>query len=97
MIRHVVCYKFKDGSEENRNKAAEAFLSMKGVVPEVLDIEVGSDFLASARSFDFLLCVTLADRAALDAYQQNEYHCQKVKPVMHDLAEKSVSVDYVFD
>lgn len=94
MIKHVVCYKFSDGSEINRRRAENALLSMRGRVPEALSVEVGSDFLGSTRSFDLALIVTLENRDALESYQKNEFHCQKVKPVMHKLTEKSVSVDF---
>ncbi len=94
MIKHVVCYKFKDSSEENVRRAAEALCSMRGRVPEALSVEVGADFLSSARSYDLVLCVALENREALESYQSNEFHCRSVKPVMHELTEKSVSVDF---
>lgn len=94
MIKHVVCYKFKDSSEENVRRAAEALCSMRGRVPEALSVEVGADFLSSARSYDLVLCVVLKNREALESYQSNQFHCRSVKPVMHELTEKSVSVDF---
>jgi len=33
----------------------------------------------------------------LEEYQKNEFHCKEVKPVMHELTEKSLSVDFEFD
>ena len=49
MIKHVVCFKLKDNSPENCEKAKEVLLSMKGNVPLVRDIAVGLDFLHSLR------------------------------------------------
>lgn len=54
----------------------------------------GRRFLSSARSYDLVLCVALENREALESYQSNEFHCRSVKPVMHELTEKSVSVDF---
>lgn len=97
MIKHVVCFKLKDNSEEMKQKTKEVLLSMKGKVELLRDIEVGVDFLGSARSFDVILSVLLDDEAALDAYQQNQYHREVVKSHMHAVMENSVSVDYYVD
>ena len=97
MVKHIVCYKFKDNSRENLDRATEALLSMRFNVPQVLSVEAGADFVGSARSYDLALAVTLKSREDLEEYQKNEFHCKEVKPVMHELTEKSVSVDFEFD
>ncbi|HIU68475.1 MAG: Dabb family protein [Clostridiales bacterium] len=97
MIRHIVCFKLKDNSEEVCQKTKEILLSMKGRVPQVLDIEVGADFLHSPRSYDIILQVKLQDRDALDAYQNDPYHCGVVKKHMHAVQSASISVDYMLE
>ena len=92
MIKHIVCFKLKEG--EDVHKAAEILRSMKGKVPTALEIEVGEDFLKSERSYDIILQVTLKDRAALDEYQNDPYHCEVVKKHMHAVRQSSVAVDY---
>ena len=67
---------------------------MKGNVPEILDIEVGVDFLKSERSYDVILQVTVKDENALIDYQNDPYHCSVVKKYMHAVRESSVAVDY---
>ena len=47
----------------------------------VREIEVGADFLKSARSYDIILQVTLDDVQALDAYQEDPYHVDVVKNI----------------
>lgn len=94
MIKHIVCFKLKDNSKENCEKTAEILKSMKGRVDLLRDIEVGIDFLHSARSYDIILQVVLDDAKALDAYQQDEYHCSVVKKHMHSVMESSVAIDY---
>ena len=94
MVKHVVCFKFEN--EQKAEKAKEIFLSMIGRVPSALKIEVGVDFLHSARSYDVILMVELENREKLEEYQKDEYHCSVVKSYMHQNAEKSISVDYEF-
>ena len=93
MIKHIVCFKLKDNSPEQCEKAKEVLLSMKGNVPMIKDIEVGIDFLHSARSYDVILQVIL-EEGELDNYQNDPYHCDVVKKHMHAVRESSIAVDY---
>lgn len=94
MIKHIVCFKLKDNCEENCLKIAEILKSMKGNVPQLIDIEVGVDFLHSSRSYDIILQVTLDNADKLDEYQNDPYHCDVVKKHMHAVMESSVAIDY---
>ncbi len=96
MVKHVVCFKLKDSSPQAKTAAKERLLSMRGKVAVIKDIEVGTDFLGSARSYDVILQVTLENRSALEEYQNDSYHCSYVKPYMHEHRISSVSVDYEF-
>ena len=95
MIKHIVCFRLKDNSPENCEKAKEVLLSMQGNVPQLRDIKVGIDFLHSERSYDIILEVLLDDEAALESYQNDPYHCSVVKTHMHAVREASVAVDYI--
>ena len=86
MIKHIVCFKLADPTPANCQKAAE-----------VRGIEVGVDELRSGRSYDVILQVLLDDMAALDAYQQDPYHCGVVKEHMHAVAENSIAMDYTVE
>lgn len=94
MIKHIVCFKLKDNSEENVQKTAEILKSMDGKVDLIRDIEVGIDFLHSERSYDVILQVVLDDEKALEDYQNDEYHCSVVKKHMHAVRESSIAIDY---
>lgn len=85
MVKHIVCFKLKESNDDNKAAAKERLLSMKGKVPMMKDIEVGTDFLGSQRSYDIILQVTLENREALDEYQKDDYHCSYVKPYMHEI------------
>jgi hypothetical protein len=94
MIRHIVLFKLSDPTPELCAKTQEILLSMQGNVPLLRGIEVGVDFLHSGRSYDICLQVLLDDRQALDAYQEDPYHCGVVKKHMHAVAASSVAIDY---
>lgn len=94
MIKHVVCFKLIDNSEKQKLLAKEILLSMIGNVDSFINIEVGTDFLASARSYDICLTTTHNSKEDLQAYQFNPYHKNVVKPYMHAHVIASVSVDY---
>jgi len=93
MIKHIVCFKLQDSSEASKAEARDILLSMKGNVPMIRDIFVGTDFLGSARSYDIILEVVLDDAAALDAYQVDPYHVDVVKKYMHAHTAASIAVD----
>ncbi len=95
MIKHIVCFKLKNPTEEECRKAADVLLSMKGNVELIRDIQVGIDFLRSERSYDLILEVILDSKEALDAYQEHPYHVNVVKKHMHAVRETSVAIDYV--
>lgn len=97
MIKHIVCFKLKDNSEAECLKAKDVLLSMKGKVPMLRGIEVGTDFLHSERSYDVILQVLLDNAEALEAYQNDPYHCSVVKAYIHSVRESSVAIDYVID
>jgi hypothetical protein len=94
MIKHIVCFKLKNPTEEECRKAADVLLSMKGNVELLRDIQVGIDFLHSERSYDLILEVILDNKEALDAYQEHPYHVNVVKKHMHAVRETSVAIDY---
>lgn len=94
MIKHTVCFKLKDNSPEECNKAVQILRSMDGNVELLRGIEVGVDFLHSPRSYDIILQVLLDDEKALEEYQKDEYHCSVVKKHMHSVAESSVAIDF---
>ncbi len=92
MIKHVVCFKLNDG--ESPEKAKEVLSSMVGNVPMLRGIEVGTDMLHSARSFDVYLSVLLDDMKALEDYQADKYHVEVVKKHMHSVTKSSVAIDF---
>ena len=92
MIKHVVCFKLNEG--ESPLKSKEVLLSMIGNVPTAKSIQVRINELKSPRNYDVMLEVILDDFAALDVYQQDEYHCSVVKKYLQAVTEKSIAMDF---
>lgn len=93
MIRHVVLYTIKDEFKERIPRLVEAFYSMKGKIPGLLELEAGGDELRSDRSYDLALITVFESWEAFKAYQTHPAHLP-VKAGMHEARSGSVSVDY---
>lgn len=96
MIKHVVCYRLYERTEEKKKEVKEMFMSMKDKIEYIKDIQVGLDFLKSERSYDVVLEITFNSVEDMNAYQKHPYHLNTVKPFMGRAKELSVSVDYEF-
>ena len=96
MVKHIVCFKLRDADDTKALRVREILLSMVGNVPTIRHIESGCDILHSGRSYDVILIVDVDDRAALDAYANDPYHCKIVKTYIHSVVETSVTVDYEY-
>lgn len=95
MIKHIVMYRLKDRSEENKKALCDKFSSMKGKIDTLVDVTAGADFLGSERSFDVVLITTFKNRADMEAYQSHPYHVDVVKSYVKSVTESSHSVDYI--
>lgn len=58
MIRHIVMFRLKDARPHKVEAAAQMLRSMKGKIEGLLELEVGTDFLGSERSYHLSLTCT---------------------------------------
>jgi quinol monooxygenase YgiN len=72
MIRHVVMWKLRDPADAARFKAL--LDSCIGLVPGMLQFEVGIRADGLEANVDVVLVSAFADTAALDAYQSHPHH-----------------------
>lgn len=94
MVKHIVCFKLAEPSEQLLKSTRDIILTMRGKVPTALTVEANIDQLHSARSYDIILEVTVEDWAKLGEYQNDPYHCNVVKKHMHAVASSSIALDY---
>ncbi len=93
MFRHIVLYRLKDRSEESKQELKSRFLTLRGNVPQVKEIEVGTDCLYSSRSYDVALIVTFENKEDLSIYKADPFHVS-VSEYVHSVIESSVSCDF---
>jgi hypothetical protein len=98
MIRHIVMWRLQEQAHGN-DRATNARLirekleALRGRIPGLLAIEVGTDFSATEQSADLVLTTTHESRAALDAYQTHTEH-QAVVPFIRAACCERRVVDY---
>jgi stress responsive alpha/beta barrel protein len=93
MLLHLVSFKYKsDVDAATRAQHRERLSALKSL-DGVLDLKVGADVVRSPRSYDTGLSIAFPDRAALDAYQNNERHVP-VAQFGASLCEHIVAVDF---
>ena len=94
MLIHIVVWKYKDETPEvERREHIERLRALQGVIPEILEFEVGRDVLRIERSYDTGLVATFADLEALEAYTVHEAH-QAVASMGKRISEHVASVDF---
>ncbi|HEY7442420.1 MAG TPA: Dabb family protein [Vicinamibacterales bacterium] len=98
MIKHIVFWRLKDrvngqGKAEIALELKKRLEALRGVVPGLLHLEVGLDFLKSESSSDLALYTEFSSREALDAYQKHPAHKEFVD-FSHDLRTERRVVDY---
>lgn len=93
MFTHIVLYKLKNPSEENKKALQEKFQSMVGNVPQIRSLESGTDSLCLDRSFDVSLYVKFDSKQDFFDYKDYPFH-RNVAEYVHSVVEKSVSVDF---
>ncbi len=91
MLRHVVCFQFKeDVSEARRKKAVKDFLALKKQIPEILKFEGGDNISIEGHDKGFTHCfvLTFKNEADRNIYLDCEPHivlANKNKPLLKDL------------
>ena len=94
MVKHIVMWRFKDGvSEADKLEMKRQLEALKGVVPTLIDIEVGLDVAGKDASMDMALYSEFASMDDLEAYAVHPEHLKVVGFVKTLVCERAV-VDY---
>lgn len=93
MVKHVVLYQLKDSSELSRQTVVDKFMSMKGKIDVLKDIQAGYDIMGSERSYDVCLICEFDSFKDLQEYAVHPLHLP-VKAYIKEVVVKSISVDF---
>jgi hypothetical protein len=93
MLLHLVSFKYKTHIDAAARAQHRERLAALQRLDGVIELKVGEDVVRSPRSYDTGLAITFPDRAALDAYQQNDQHVP-VAQLGVALSEHIVAVDF---
>ena len=92
MIKHVVMWKFKEGTEAEAEKFMEGLRSLDGVIPEILEMEVAKSAVADSE-YDAILVSKFESLEALNAYKVNPKHVA-VADMCRSIRVTRVAFDY---
>lgn len=93
MLTHVVLFKLKDATPENVERTHRVLANMEGRIPELLEIEVGTDIVRSDRSYDLALITRFQSLEHMQAYQVHPVHKEVIEHI-NEVKESSIAVDF---
>ena len=95
-FRHVVCFKFKDGTPEAKVKEIEeSFAALKSKIDTLIDFEWGHSDSVEGLNDGFTHCFvgTFKDKAGLEAYLPHPAH-QEFVAMLKPHLDKVFVIDY---
>ena len=93
MIRHIVMWKFRTGTEAEQARFLEGLRSLQGVIPQLLKSEVAVN--VGRGNYDAVLVSEFESLEALETYKNEPRH-KAVSALCKSIREDRVAVDYEF-
>ena len=93
MIKHIVMWKFRPGTETKKKEFLDALRSLQGVIPQLLRSEVAENI--GEGNYDAVLVSEFESMEALETYKKDPRH-QAVSALCKSIREDRVAVDYEF-
>ena len=93
MIRHIVMWKFRTGTEAEQARFLEGLRSLQGVIPQLLKSEVAVN--VGRGNYDAVLVSAFESLEALETYKNDPRH-KAVSALCKSIREDRVAVDYEF-
>ena len=91
MIKHVVMWKFKPGTEAEQEKFLSGLRGLLGVIPQIKEQEVGVN--KGENNYDAVLVSLFDSMEDLAAYQTDPRHVA-VASICKEIRVDRVAVDY---
>ena len=98
MVKHLVFLRFKDEADGSPRaalieEARTRIVALKGQIPQIIEIEVGTDFNGSDAAWDAAIYSTFASSADLEIYNHHPVHIP-VKHYVGSVTTARAVVDY---
>ena len=93
MIRHIVMWKFRPGTEAEQQRFLDGLRALQGVIPQLLKSEVAVN--VAEGNYDAVLVSEFESLEALDTYKNDPRH-KAVSALCKYIREDRVAVDYEF-
>lgn len=93
MIRHIVMWKFRPGTEAEQQAFLNGLRALQGVIPQLLKSEVAVN--VGEGNYDAVLISEFEDLAALEVYKSDPRH-KAVSALCKSIRTDRVAVDYEF-
>lgn len=95
MLDHVIIFRADDLPADTEQELLRQLGRLKDV-PGVLKFASGKNFSDRSRGFEYCVRATLADKAALDAYQDDPLHLEVVA-YNRSVTSEHLCVDFEWD
>ncbi len=92
MIRHIVMWKFRPGTEAEQEKFLNGLRDLQGVIPQLLASEVARN-VGPGGKYDAVLVSEFHSLEDLEAYKKDPRH-QAVSALCKSIREDRTAVDY---
>ena len=93
MIRHIVMWKFRPGTEREQQEFLTGLRGLQGIIPQLLRSEVAVNVLPG--NYDAVLVAEFASLEDLDTYKNDPRH-KAVSALCKSIRTDRVAVDYEF-
>ena len=93
MIRHIVMWKFRPGTEAEQKRFLDGLRSLQGVIPQLLKSEVAVN--VGEGNYDAVLVSEFENLEALDTYKNDPRH-KAVSALCKSIRTDRAAVDYEF-
>ena len=90
MIRHIVMWKFRPGTEAEQTRFLDGLKGLQGVIPQLLRSEVAVN--VGPGNYDAVLTAEFAGLCELEAYKKDPRH-QAVSALCKSIREDRAAVD----
>lgn len=93
MIRHIVMWKFRPGTEAEQEQFLNGLRSLQGVIPQLVSSEVARNIAPG--NYDAVLVSEFKSLEDLEVYKKDPRH-QAVSALCKSIREDRTAVDYEF-